>query len=57
MAKWKLKSCPRCNGDTFIEREIDGWIERCLLCGYSRDLPNTEIAAVKKQQSAGIGMS
>jgi hypothetical protein len=40
MAVWKLKSCPRCNGDLFIQREIDGWYEECLSCGYQRDVSN-----------------
>lgn len=38
MAVWKLKSCPRCSGDLFIQRETDGWYEECLLCGYQRDI-------------------
>ena len=38
MAVWKLKSCPRCNGDLFIQREIDGWYEECLSRGYQRDI-------------------
>ena len=40
MAVWKLKSCPRCNGDLFIQREQDGGYEECLLCGYQRDVSN-----------------
>jgi len=40
MAVWKLKSCPRCNGDLFIQRETDGWYEECLLCGYQHDVSN-----------------
>ena len=40
MAIWKLKTCPRCNGDIFIQREIDGWYEECLSCGYRRDVSN-----------------
>jgi DNA-directed RNA polymerase subunit M/transcription elongation factor TFIIS len=38
MAVWKLKSCPRCNGDLFIQRETDGWYEECLSCGYQKDI-------------------
>jgi DNA-directed RNA polymerase subunit M/transcription elongation factor TFIIS len=38
MAVWKLKSCPRCNRDIFIQREIDGWYEECLACGYRKDI-------------------
>jgi hypothetical protein len=33
MAVWKFKSCPRCNGDLFVQHEIDGWYEECLSCG------------------------
>ena len=44
MAVWKLKSCPRCSGDLFIQRETDGWYEECLLCGYQRDV--SDIVAV-----------
>jgi len=40
MVIWKLKSCPRCNGDLFIQRETEGWYEGCLLCGYERDVSN-----------------
>ena len=40
MAVWKLKSCPRCNGDLFIQLETDGWWEECLSCGYQRDVSN-----------------
>ena len=38
MVTWNLKACPRCKGDTFIDRDIDGWVEHCILCGYSRDV-------------------
>ena len=35
---WRLKGCPKCNGDVFLEKDIDGWYERCLQCGYNRDM-------------------
>jgi len=35
---WRLKGCPRCSGDLYINEETDGWYERCLLCGYVRDI-------------------
>ena len=41
--KWKLRSCPRCGGDTYIEKDFYGWYEICLQCGYRfelRDLDN-----------------
>jgi ribosomal protein S27AE len=40
MAIRQLKSCPRCTGDIFIQRETDGWYEECLACGYRRDISN-----------------
>jgi Zn ribbon nucleic-acid-binding protein len=49
MAVWKLKSCPRCNGDLFIQRETDGWYEECLLCGYQHDVSNIVVASTDGQ--------
>lgn len=32
--KWRLKSCPRCNGDLFLQ-ETDYYSQYvCLQCGY-----------------------
>ena len=42
MVRWKFKSCPRCMGDVFIDRDIDGWYEQCLLCAYHRELKNID---------------
>ena len=41
---WRLKGCPRCGGDTFIDNDVDGWHEHCLMCGHTRDLPAVVIA-------------
>jgi hypothetical protein len=49
MAVWKLKSCPRCSGDLFIQRETDGWYEECLLCGYQRDVSDIVAASAGNQ--------
>ena len=38
MLHWKLKSCTRCGGDLFIDRDMDGWFEQCLQCSYRREL-------------------
>ena len=40
MAIWKSKSSPRCAGDIFVQRELDGWYEECPACGYTRDISN-----------------
>ncbi len=36
MVVWKMRNCPRCGGDTFLD--IDGAIsfDHCLQCGYMR---------------------
>jgi hypothetical protein len=34
----RLKSCPRCKGDIFIDRDHLGWYEQCIQCGYQHDL-------------------
>jgi len=38
MLNWVLKSCPRCGGDLFIDRDLDGWFEQCLQCSCRREL-------------------
>ena len=50
MAVWKLKSCPRCRGDIFIDRDLDGWHEQYLQCAYRHELKNL---AEFKEQPAG----
>lgn len=36
----KMKSCPRCNGDIAIDKDIYGWYEKCIQCGYLGFLEN-----------------
>ena len=49
MARWKFRSCPRCDGDIFIDRDLYGWFEHCIQCGYISDLKNT--VKVEQQQT------
>jgi ribosomal protein S27AE len=44
MVTWRLKDCPRCGGDTFIDRDMDGWYQQCLLCSYRRELKELNIS-------------
>ncbi len=53
MKMWRFKNCPRCSGDTFIDSDIDGWHEHCLMCGYTRDLPAEAIAKSKAAPGGG----
>jgi len=39
---WRFKSCPKCKGDIFIEKDRDGWYEHCLQCGLLRYLNYVE---------------
>ncbi|MFC2003732.1 hypothetical protein ACFLV4_07335 [Chloroflexota bacterium] len=45
---WKLKACPRCRGDVFLDWEQHVWYEHCLQCGYSRTLQS--IVEFRKQK-------
>ena len=55
MVTWRLKDCPRCRGDTYIDRDMDGWYQQCLLCAYRRELrelnaPKNPLVAVKADE-------
>jgi len=45
------KKCPKCGGNTFIDKDIYGWHEQCLQCGKSSDLP--EVIEFKKKEGEG----
>ncbi len=49
METWKLKGCPRCGGDIFLDRGEYKWYEQCLQCGYLRELKG--IVEVQQQQA------
>ncbi len=41
METWKLKSCPRCGGDIFVDcDEEKNWSAQCLQCGYVHQMEN-----------------
>jgi hypothetical protein len=61
MTVWKLKSCLRCSGDIYIDKDFDGWYEHCLQCGYMR--PVSEPGAMqihgagnREKQMVGAGI-
>jgi len=65
MGKLKIGPCPRCRkGEVFIDRDIYGWFENCLQCGYTRDLPDiasparfAQPVAVKETLPADVSCS
>lgn len=50
MARWKVKACPRCHGDMFLDRDLDAWYEQCLQCSYRVEL---KLLSVKEPVLAG----
>lgn len=34
MVTWKIKSCPRCGGDMFLDTDRNAYFDHCLQCGY-----------------------
>jgi hypothetical protein len=46
---WNFKCCPRCGGDTFIDEDIDRCYEKCLQCGFEREL---ERVALKRKSTS-----
>ena len=40
LVMWRTKSCPRCGGDLFIDRDLDNWYEQYLICAYHHELKN-----------------
>jgi hypothetical protein len=40
---WSFKSCPRCRGDIFVDEDPDRCYEKCLQCGYERELERVKI--------------
>ena len=48
---WKLKGCPRCGGDVFVDCDPYGRCEHCLQCGYHSDLQS--IVEVRERVGKG----
>ena len=44
----KFKGCQRCGGDTFVDRDLEGFYqETCLQCGERHDYPRHTVDAPK----------
>lgn len=50
----RLKGCPKCKGAVLTDRDVYGWYELCIQCGYQRDLQN--LKEVPKGAGAGAGV-
>jgi hypothetical protein len=51
MSRWRLKGCPRCGGDVYIDKDLDNWYEQCLQCSYRLEL--RRINTFKEPVSSG----
>ena len=48
-----FKACPRCrNGDVIREKDIFGWYEMCLQCGFVKDLKGPDDVGVVLAQGS-----
>ncbi len=54
MVIWKLKSCPKCGGDLYIDRDIDGWFSQCLQCSHWRELGSVGPTAKRKKKPVPV---
>ncbi|MFH1663087.1 MAG: hypothetical protein ABH934_04135 [Chloroflexota bacterium] len=34
MVMWRMKGCPKCGGDVFLDIEESMLLDHCLQCGY-----------------------
>ena len=50
MVRWKLKGCPRCSGDLNVIRDVLGFYEDCLQCGYHHYYKEGYVNNFQKQQ-------
>ena len=49
---WNFKKCPRCRGDIFIDEDAERCYEKCLQCGYERELERVSIARKNPETSS-----
>ncbi len=46
MVRWRLKACPRCGSDMYIEKDFDNIYQQCLMCSYRIDLQRVPVNKV-----------
>jgi len=42
MVMWKVRKCPKCSGDLFLDIDDDIWFDHCLQCGYTSPRTNVK---------------
>jgi DNA-directed RNA polymerase subunit M/transcription elongation factor TFIIS len=48
----KLKACPKCHGDLYLERDQYGRYMSCLQCGYLTELPEISLSEQSRRTPA-----
>ncbi len=48
---WNFKSCPRCKGDIFIDEDTDKCYEKCLQCGWERELVRVTLSSKSQEKN------
>ncbi len=46
MVRWRLKACPRCGSDMYIEKDFEEIYQKCLMCSYRVDLQRVPVNKV-----------
>ena len=47
-----LKSCPKCHGDMFLEKDSYGAYRQCLQCGLMKDLVEKKPVLAQARKTA-----
>ncbi len=47
-----LKSCPKCQGDMYLEKDSYGAFHQCLQCGMIKDLVDEKSVLAQAQKAA-----
>ena len=50
MDKLRTNGCVRYKGRVSIDKDLYGWYESCLQCGYTRDLPDMVLDRAETRQ-------
>jgi hypothetical protein len=53
---WNFKSCPRCKGDLFIDEDTDKCYEKCLQCGYEREMVRVPLKKRRPAENEKTGV-
>ena len=51
----KLRACPKCRGDLYLNQDMYGKYLNCLQCGYLKDLTGRPETEVREPEFVGEG--